>query len=161
MRKFHHSPAGVPVKQFVDFNDGYEHDNLYLLRLNLVETSDGKVGYKPQEHLFTTKELIGATERYYCDMDQVLTHKTESLIGYAYPITYKNKNGIVTTRFFCRFKGDQVRGLDGRVHCALFSAREVRRSHERVTLYLSLESNWIKRIWRSLTKGWKHERKPE
>lgn len=145
------APLGVPVKQALNTDDGLDHDNFYLLRMDFVDhESKGKVVHKPFYHLFTTKELVEATMRYYHDMDTVIGRQLGAVIGYAYPITYENRNAILTTRFFCRFKGDQVEGLEGRPYCGLFTAREIRRSRDRVSLYLEQCPSLLTRIFKKL-----------
>lgn len=161
-----HLPFGVPVKYEVTVNDGYDHDNLYLIRLNFIKvTSAGQFKYAPQFHLFTTNELIDATVRYYHDMDKVIDSEFKFMPGYAYPMIYENKNGISTTRFYCRFKGDQVLGLGKGFYSGLFTTREINRSKKRVMMYVTwrpiriifqlekVVKRWFTRIMKNTVKN--------
>lgn len=152
MRKFHHPPVGVPVKQNVGAVDGYAHDNLYLLRMCFVEAKDGELVDRSQNYLFTLNEIIESAERYYREMDVVIDRQIETVVGYAYPITYENRNGVMTTRFFCRFKGDQVESLQGIIYCGLFSPRELRRSAERYNQYIEKQFHPFKYVISNIRK---------
>ena len=145
MKSFTHLKVGVPVKQEITVSDSeYDLDNLYLVKLNDLCMEDGakSLTHRSQLHLFTTKELIVATERYYNDLDVVISNQPGALTGYTYPISYSNRNGILTTRFFCKFDGTYVEGLGESICCGLFTAREMKRSRERVVMYLMKRSKW-------------------
>lgn len=161
MRKFHHPPVGVPVKQNIGVVDGYTHDNLYLLRMYFVDTKDGKLVRRSQNHLFTLNEIIESAERYYREMDVVIDRQIGTVAGYAYPITYENRNGVITTRFFCRFKGDQVESLQDIFYCGLFSPRELRRSANRYDQYIGDRSNPLKWIFSNIVKLFSRKQEDE
>lgn len=141
MSRFTHLRVGVPVRQTIKFEHNekdYDLDNLYLVKLQevFVDSCTKEVQNKCQLHLFTTKELIVSTERYYRDLDIVISNQPGALTGHTYPITYNNRNNVPTTRFFCKFNGTLVEGLGDEICCGLFTSREMNRSRERVVMYL-------------------------
>jgi hypothetical protein len=143
MKRFQYLKVGVPVKQEIVTKDGeYEVDNLYVVKLNdlCIEDDIRSLSYKTRLHIFTEKELIVSTERYYNDLDIVISNQPGALTGYTYPITYSNRNNTLTTKFFCKFDGSHVEGLGDSVCCGLFTAREMKRSRERVDMYLTKRS---------------------
>ena len=133
MMNLPHVSLGVPVKQNIKFEDEV-HDNFFLLKMKSVDFADSDgVRYITHFHLFTVKELLSAVERYRSEYEG---HDKNALLGYSHPCTFACKrNGTLVTVYFCKFKGDQVPGLDHKNLCALFSAREMRRSKERVEQY--------------------------
>ena len=126
-------PLGMPVKVTLDVPE--VGDNLYLLALSVVDYKNTtKLAFITRYHIFTARELVDATERYYKNMDIVIGTGINNVLGHTYPITYNNTNGVMTTRWFCRFNGKCVEDLGDENFCALFSAREMRRSLDRTDL---------------------------
>lgn len=152
MKCFAYMTIGVPIRQTIetvhDSETGYVADNLYLVKLMHQDHSDHhKIVHKQKLHLFTTKELINATERYYRDLGSVISAQPGAMTGYTYPITYKNRNGILTTRYFFKFNGSHVEELNQDICCGLFSAREMIRSNDRAEKYFGNHTilDWIKK----------------
>ena len=150
MRKLPNIPVGVPVK--VVLGTDAHVDNTYLIALNVVDYNvTNTLAFKTRYHIFTARELADATDRYYKNMDIVIFDGEDHLLGHTYPITYNNVNGIMTTRWFCRFDAKNVEDLDEGIYCALFSACEVRRSIDRVSMYYT--TSFFSNLMRGL-KSW-------
>lgn len=161
MRRFPRVPIGVPVRQTVSIKSNDEADNFYLLRMKVVDDNvRDKLAFKSIYHLFTAKELIEATNRYYRHMSDVIEHDhIETVVGHTYPFTYTNSNGIMTTRWFVRFDGSNVEGMDEPgIQCGMFSAREMRRSRDRLEYIVCNGDSWLTRIFKGI-KSWM--RQPE
>jgi len=123
----------MPVRVALDVPE--VGDNLYLLALSVVDYKNTtKLAFITRYHIFTARKLVDATERYYKNMDIVIGTGINNVLGHTYPITYNNTNGVMTTRWFCRFNGKHVEDLGDENFCALFSAREMRRSLDRTDL---------------------------
>ena len=148
--------TGVPIRRLVKVKGNVTHTNFYLMRMEVVdETKKDKLAFKSIYHLFTAKELVEATDRYYRHMDCVINRGLDVMLGYTYPITYNNQNGYMTTRWFVKFDGSKVEDMDRQIYCGLFSAREMRRSRDRMAYMIcqgdSFFSRIIKRIRQWLT----------
>lgn len=137
MKKLPHVSLGVPVKQLLEF-EGEQHDNFFLLKMKSVNFADRDgVSYSTHFHLFTLRELINAVDRYHVEYEG---RDQSTAIGYSHPCTFACKrNGTLVTVYFCKFKGDQVPGLNHKAVCGLFSAREMRRSKERVEQFFEFD----------------------
>lgn len=143
---------GVPVKQTVEGHDGEVNDNFYVVKLRFFSSED-KSGFKDYIHLFTIKEITEAIERYYLDADKYVDSQTRSVIGHAYPLTYKNLNGVLITKVFCRLNVVHVSEFSNKDSCCLFSPREVIRSRRRYEDNLFINRyNIFKRLWKGLKK---------
>ena len=159
MRRLPRGPVGVPIKQVVSIKSNDEADNFYLLKMEVVDESvKDRLAFKAIYHLFTAKELMEATTRYYRHMDDVIERDIKTMIGYTYPITYSNQNGCMTTRWFVRFDSSRVDGMEPCVQCGMFSAREMRRSKARCDYIVCTGDSWFTRILKGI-RAWR--RRPE
>ena len=131
MRRLPRVPVGVPIKQVVSIKSNDEADNFYLLKMEVVDESvKDRLAFKAIYHLFTAKELMEATTRYYRHMDDVIERDIKTMIGYTYPITYSNQNGCMTTRWFVRVVCSQHVRCVGLKHAVIISfALVIRGSH--------------------------------
>lgn len=133
-----HIETGVLYKQNLATFKGHMHDNFYLVKGTLVKCGTNQTSEKL--YLFTTKEVVTAAKRYKCDAGQLPAWKSGLVLGYSYPVSYHNKNGVLTTRYlFHLCNNENIPGLedltDVTVNC-LFSSREMNRAHERVYIYI-------------------------
>lgn len=145
--------AGVPV-HFPALVDDPEltHDNLYALKLINVDVSKGGLEYVPSEHIFTEKELVRATERYHNEAEIVAegpcSTDSEPCLGYVTIRTYTNKSNILTTRFIIRFSGKGVCCMGDMVCVGMFTAREIKRSADRMSWYIKRHDSLFHRFMR-------------
>ena len=144
MQELPHVSAGVPVKQIVTF-DNETHDNFFLLKVKTVDHVDRDgVRITTHHHLFTLKELNVAVQRYNTEYD---VGGRDVVSGYTHLCTlYCKRNKSVVTMHFCKFKGDQVPGMEHGYVYALFSPREMKRSEERVRQYFKIRHMSLRRL---------------
>ncbi len=145
---------GIPSKQTIEVSDGLDCDSFYavILRSPNVSITGGHTSpeaYKESYHLFTVKEISEAVERYYSDADICIDAQTKAVVGYAHPITYNNRNSVLTTRIFVRMDCSKVEEFTESTVCCLFSPREIRRSRDRYTKFVVDRQS----IWHCILRG--------
>ena len=143
---------GIPSKQTIEVSDGLDCDSFYITALRTPDISPANTQGQPYNetyHLFTVKEISEAAERYYSDADICIDAQTKAMVGYSHPITYSNRNSILTTRVFVRLDCSKVEEFTDEIVCCLFTPREVRRSKERYDKFVLGRRT----IWHRIMKG--------
>jgi len=143
---------GVPIRQAVEVGDGLSRDCFYAIKLMTTNLDDSSTLYKNSYHLITVKELSEAINRYYADADICIDHQSRTMLGYAHPLTYSNRNGVLTTRIFVRLDCSEVDEFTDRICCCLFSPREIRRSKERYDEFILHNRSFFIRLWKGVKK---------
>lgn len=129
---------GVPVLKDISVEDKEEGttNSFYLIKLVRVYIESGDLKNAESLHLFTKKEIHEASVRYFCDCNvSGLAPGCKPVLGYYSPITYTNKHGALTTRFYTEVDCAKITGLKNKVYGLLFTAREMKRSIERAGMY--------------------------
>lgn len=156
MFNYKHAKAGFPIRYPISCKDGRVCNNFYLMRMDFVVVKENDLSNKSFYQLFTESEIMDAVDRYRNYIEEVIEKRSDSEIGYAYPITYRNKNDVLTTRVFCRFTNTCIGGLYKQSYCALFSPREIRRARERADLHVLHRPisflRYLKVIWRKMMR---------
>ena len=148
---------GVAVRYPCKLSNGSESDDFYILTLKYPQFSDDDITYETVTHLFTSKELNRVTVRYYSDCNLLDDEPLDShmniasAMGYVSTRTYVNKNEILTTRFVVKFNGAAVKNVENKICIGLFTARELKRSRERVNWVIGNKPGWLTRIFGCLT----------
>jgi len=123
-----------------------EADNMYIIKMCVPDITKTGIEYVYSLHAFTEKELNRACLRYYGECDKVINHLysadskasfSKSMYGFITPLTYENDTGALTTRFIIKFDGAKVVGIESPCSLGLFTARELKRSKDRIEWYLN------------------------
>ena len=145
---------GIPSKQTVEVRDGLDCDSFYAVALRTpnVSSTNQSQPYGETYHLFTVKEISEAAERYYSDADICIDAQSKAMIGYSHPITYSNRNAILTTRIFVRLDCSRVEEFTDEAVCCLFTPREIRRSKDRYAKFILGRNTTWHRIMRGVKR---------